>query len=56
MTTREIEILLKFHADELDHIQRTILAMKTNTLRLIEFMEDEAIEPRQRGKSTVAKG
>lgn len=47
MTIRDIELMLKVHADELDHIQRTVLAMKTQTLHLLEYIEDR---PPARGK------
>jgi len=45
MTERDIRILLEFHADRLDHIRRTIEDLKHDTLKLLESIEDEKIEP-----------
>ena len=58
MTERDIQILLEFHADQLDHIRRTIEGLKHDTLKLLESIEDEKIEPfkiRGDGKNSVAK-
>jgi len=57
MTIKDIQLLLKFHADELNHLQLTIMGLKTETLRLLEYIEDgkHSLVNENQAKKTISR-